>query len=346
MHSPVKNLIKWLSVFNLKFSIIFGMDGKSKYFLLFGALLVIALAVTLSTKSPSGSETAFPESEKLVVGAQNNLGLSLFFIAREKGFFREQGLDVETAMFSAGPEINEAMLGDRVDVGLMGDMPVITIASKIPVKVFSTVVTGRYRRRIMVPMDSDVRNITDLNGKKMGLKKGGAMYTNWLLIEKYYGVKASQIVDVDNPNQPDALRTKQIDAIFTKEPVSSTIEMNRWGRWVPVEQVPGLSDPLVAIAKESTLKKRPEAIRKFIRALKKAESFVKDNPDESAQVMSNIISLPLNVTKRVMQFDNYTTATTQEVYQDFDLVAGSMIEDGIITKKPENLFDMSYYDSA
>ncbi|MCX6695849.1 MAG: ABC transporter substrate-binding protein [Candidatus Altiarchaeota archaeon] len=318
---------------------------KYKIYAIIAVVFLLALALIYAGVYSGPKPESKPDT-KLVVGVQNGLGFTMFYVAKEKGFFNSTGVELDIKTFSSAAEINEAMLGGSIELGLMGDSSTIILAAKKPVKVVATIVTGVYRRRVLVPMDSGVKNISDLDGKRIGLKKGGALHTGWLLIERYYGIKSSEILDIDYVNMPEALKTKQVDAVYAKEPTCSLIELKGYGKWVPVEPVPGMSDPLVVVATSKALSEKNESVVKFIRALKNAESFIKDNPEESVEIMSNVASLPLNVTKRVMEFDRYTANTTEEVYSDFEMVADLMTEEGTISKKPEGLFDMTYYDMA
>jgi len=318
------------------------MNATSGYTLVV-ALIVAAAAAFFYFGDEQKAEPKV--DEKLTIGAQNTVLSALFHIARAKGFFKDEGVEVETKIMSSGPAANEAILAGEVDMISTSESAII-IATKIPSKVIVTLSIGKNRRRIMVPPDSDVRNISDLSGKRIGMKKTGSFYGNWLLFEKYYGIKAAEVVDIESNNLPEALRTKQVDAVFSREPISSLIEAKGYGRWVHVMQVPGMEESTVFIAKESTLKQKPEAVKKFIHALKKAEIFMKENPNESVEIMARVVSLPYNITARSMEFSIYTTNTTKEVIESYDMVADFFLNDSIITKKPDDLFDLRYYNTA
>ncbi|WP_246642246.1 ABC transporter substrate-binding protein [Rhizobium laguerreae] len=73
-------------------------------------------------------------------------------IAEEKGYFRDEGLNVELKGFGDGPVIQQAVAGGEIDVAYIGAPPVYQWAArgleaKIIAKVMESLVFRRIERR-------------------------------------------------------------------------------------------------------------------------------------------------------------------------------------------------------
>ncbi|MDZ7580851.1 MAG: ABC transporter substrate-binding protein [Deltaproteobacteria bacterium] len=81
------------------------------------AKLVVFVMVLALVLGLSGPATA----EKVKVGYLHTLAVDgQFWIAMEKGFFKDQGLEMEPIKFTSGIPLMQALTGGGVDVAIMG----------------------------------------------------------------------------------------------------------------------------------------------------------------------------------------------------------------------------------
>jgi ABC-type nitrate/sulfonate/bicarbonate transport system substrate-binding protein len=81
-------------------------------------LLIFLQVVSLLLQScASGQQEALPDLGTIQIGYLPTLGYSAFFLAEEKGYFKEQGLDVELTMFKSGSEMIVPLSTGQLDVG-------------------------------------------------------------------------------------------------------------------------------------------------------------------------------------------------------------------------------------
>ena len=64
------------------------------------------------------------ELQHATVGIQTSPAMALVMVAKDKGFFEKQGLDVELKEFAAGKDALAAFLGGSLDFSISGDVPV------------------------------------------------------------------------------------------------------------------------------------------------------------------------------------------------------------------------------
>ena len=104
------------------------------------ALLLCLILIFNSACAQSNSERA-----KIRLGyIQSDLHHLPAFVAMDKGFFQQQGLDVEVAgVFRAGPELMSAFAARELDAGYVGLAPAITAAanSNAPIRIIAQVNT-------------------------------------------------------------------------------------------------------------------------------------------------------------------------------------------------------------
>jgi len=116
------------------------MKKNSSYILIVLAILIIGMAIVAgctgsknpaTTPSSSTQATTPVSSAKLTplnVGYLPNNGHALIFIAKEKGFFEKNGLDVTLSQFQNSAEGTNAILAKKVDVGGFGLTPLVFIS--------------------------------------------------------------------------------------------------------------------------------------------------------------------------------------------------------------------------
>jgi NitT/TauT family transport system substrate-binding protein len=115
------------------------MKKHRSYLLVALALLVIATVVfagctgsdksaTTPSSSAQASTTATAQLKSLNVGYLPNNGHALIFIAKEKGFFEKQGLNVELFQFQNSADGTNAIIAKKINVGGFGLAPLIFIS--------------------------------------------------------------------------------------------------------------------------------------------------------------------------------------------------------------------------
>jgi len=97
---------------------------KKAIFLLVAVVMVVTTGMTASctgTKKPTGP------LEKVTIGiSATSLLASLVHIAEERGYFLEEGIDVEVKGYPTGKDALAATLSGELDMGTVGDTPIVS----------------------------------------------------------------------------------------------------------------------------------------------------------------------------------------------------------------------------
>lgn len=259
--------------------------------LLFIVLLIILPACNSSTvagtEGKANAKDAKDAKAKFTVSVAN-MGLSNLHVIKEKGWLEEElakiGADVEWSNHPAGPPINEGLASKRIDLAVLGEGAILSgINNKLDVKLVSLLSNGLYGvNYLIVPANSDIKEIADLKGKKIGVQLGTSHHVFLLKALKTADlqlddVKAVNLVITDA--QP-AFQTGQLDAWVTADPFAQ-IELNKNGaKLIASGESLDVVSPTFYIARGAFAKEHPEAVEIFLKVIDRALQLEKENHEE------------------------------------------------------------------
>jgi len=241
------------------------MNSMKRFVLavLIGAMM---LAGCSGTAAPASNA---PTKIRLPMGYIANVQYAPFYIAVDKGYFKEAGLDIEfdyrfetdgMKLVGANQLPFAVVSGEQVPLARQQGLPVVYVMQwwkKYPVAVVSLA-------------EKNLKTPADLVGKSVGLPGFfGASYAGWRGLLYKAGVKESDIKTQDiGFTQVAALQQGKVDAAvvyINNEP----IQLRAAGLNVNVIDV---SDAVTMVANgivtnEQTIKDKPELVRGFVRAL-------------------------------------------------------------------------------
>ena len=85
---------------------------------------------SVSSAEPTSESTQALEKTSFNLGHLNSTAHVLGFVAKEEGYFEEEGLDVNLTLFSSAAELSTGLESDKLDVAFIGSVPSITFQSQ------------------------------------------------------------------------------------------------------------------------------------------------------------------------------------------------------------------------
>jgi NitT/TauT family transport system substrate-binding protein len=195
--------------------------------------VLVASCGPAATPSTSGP-TATPAPAKLKVGELGTTGDAPLYIALEKGYFREQNLDIEFVRFGSALDMIAPLSARQIDVGSGGIGAGLfnAFSQGIPIKlVAETVRTPESWRSNAWFVRSDLKDTiktpADLKGRTVSLAATCTVIDTELsvLLEKG-GLRRSDITvrTVAYADNPAAFASKSIDFTYGFEPYATTFQ--------------------------------------------------------------------------------------------------------------------------
>lgn len=245
-----------------------------------------ALAAAVLMLASGALTTAAAETFKL--GHSTWVGYGPFFVAQEKGYFKEEGLDLELVTIEDVKVRFAALAAGRIDA-------MATTVDTMPLYLKPGGTEYRYLFAVDdskggdgVVANKDIKSIADLKGKKVAFSEGSVsqFYINVLLKEA--GLKQSdiEVINMTAGDAGSAFVSGQVDAAVTWEPWLTRGKQAPHGRLLTdSSEKPGLITDVV-LAPVEVIKSRRAEVQALYRGWNRAVEFVKSNPTEAYAIMA------------------------------------------------------------
>jgi len=214
-----------------------------------------------------------------------------YAVAKEKGYFKEAGLDVTGFLTSAGGGTTvRNVLASELPYGDVA-LPAVIAAAQQGLEltiVHAGVASVADQVWITRKDDQRVKTVQDLAGKKLGYsspKSVTDMITSMMLDANGLTGKVERKSIGGVGSGLTALREGAVDMTYVTQPVWAREKNNFRLVFNSTEWAPRVMQT-VGVVKTEFLKKNPDLIRGIIEARRKAVEFIKSNPDESAKIMA------------------------------------------------------------
>jgi NitT/TauT family transport system substrate-binding protein len=253
-------------------------------------IAVTLLAAVLAAALAAGCGSAPARARVVRLGyLRNDLHQLAYYVAREKGFFTEEGLDVrEAGAFSAGPEEMSAFSAGDLDIGYVGAAPCITFVSQEMADVKIVAQANTNGTSILVRPGLDVSDVSGLRGRTVAIP-GMSTMQDFILRTALMqaGVDAAEvkIIVVKPPEMLPALSSAQVDGAVVWEPYPSMAVAQNAGRvLINSSKVLPNHPCCMVVASSSFIEKDPDTVKRFVAAHCKATDYIRANPLEAADM--------------------------------------------------------------
>lgn len=276
---------------------------------LVGIVLVVALSGFFFTE----------KNTALKVGIVTTPASALIQIAYEKGFFKDEGLNVDLEKFAAGKLALQAFLAHQIDFTFVGDVPLtLALMQGNNFYILTQVVENTSDNRVLVIKDGS-KNATEyfLNKKRKLSTTIGATpeyYTYKFL--KYYGIpwdKVEIVAQMPSAMIP-AISTKSVDGISIFEPYPF-LAKQKLAEQTEIYSIPdSIYSSLYVVAADKTwIDNNPQQAKAFLRALIKAENYIKTNPIASKNIVANITGFSFETIDGIWNDYNFKVIFTNNI---------------------------------
>lgn len=283
-----------------------------------------------------------------------NLG-SQIVIARDKGFFKDAGLDVTINYFPSGGDLMAAMVGRSVQIGSSGATPTITLRARpYPIKILSQISDISDAQQIIV--NSSITSLDALYGKKIALMKNTSSQALFEAFAKAYGFDANKVeLTYMAPTEMlSSFSRGDVDAISLWEPFTTRARNLFKGKILVTgtqSYIPGklgeqriYGDHSVLFSTETFISEHPATIKAVLTALARSDDYIEKHESEASKILAKEFGIDPGDMTHIMMENRYTLAIDDQLADDIDHLTDFLYNQKNIQSKPtaRSWIDPSY----
>ena len=216
----------------------------------------------------------------------------VFFIAREKGYYREEGLDLDLIVMPAAVA-TQALIGGNVEFVGTGGAGIVPVLRGAPLQFLFV---GFYRPQYWLYAKPEIRSVEDLKGKKVGVSSIGSGPDSLLrVVLKKHGLDETRDVTImaigSGAARLVALKARSVDASMLTPP-SNFMAREAGFR----ELVSFIDQDLVElqgsiVMRQALIKSDPVLVEKLVRATLKGLLYFRGNRAGAISALARFLSM-------------------------------------------------------
>ncbi|MFF7654480.1 ABC transporter substrate-binding protein [Streptomyces sp. NPDC007983] len=327
------------------------------------ALVSVVAAATLTSCAEEPKDAEGKGGKNITVGLTYtpNIQFSPFYVAAEKGYYKDAGLKVTLRHHGAAEDLFGALKSGKEDVVYAGgdEMLQARASDNLPVVDIATFYQ-KYPVGLIVPKDSGIRKPADLKGRKIGTPGPfGETYFGLLALLKEGGLspKQAKIQNIGFTQQA-ALTGNKVEGVmgYLNNDAISFEEAGKEVRAITLDSG-DKGDPLVGVglgAKKEVLDKRGDDMKKFVAATLRGLRYAMDDPDGTIKLSEKYVPglrgekqrknamAVLKATMPMMKTERGEVGVNDP--QTWARMADFMYDQGLLEKTvtPEDAYDNGY----
>lgn len=321
--------------FIYKLLLAFFMDIKKLYlslFMLFAVLITGCGSVEGNIIADNVNED---EPIKITLAEMKAPVSAPITIAHLKGFYEDEGLDVDVKSFSIGRLGIDALINGGADFGNTGDFVTMNMIYRGgDLKVISTYFRDDESLSIVGKKSAGIENVNDLEGKRVGVAIGTPLEMYLYNLAKKYDIDYDKIekINIAIPDMPSALNKGSIDAYSSVEPFITPIAKSLGNDSTVIFEKDVYEATGILLATNKVISDKPEAVEKFNNAINMGIEFLNDNPEEAYSILADYYGSDVETIRLSIERTNFI----------LDFNKGKLIED--LKEEYELGVELNYLD--
>lgn len=289
---------------------------------------------------------------KIIVGLSSvNIAFLPAYVTQDKGFFKDEGLDVVFVMFNAGSTNLQALMGG--DVQIMGSAFVETLggrAAGFDVKNFWGICN-------LMPFElyshANFRSMKEAKGKRFAISRFGSL-TDFLTRAtlQHHGVDPKDVTILQIGSTPArfaALAAGAVDASVVWFPVTEIAKNQGYRKLFDLKEIFPQWPYETFAARETWLSKERDQATRFLRAYQKGVKYTQENKNDSVGIIKKYVKMdPAYAPAGYDEYRDSFPLNGQIAEKVVPTVIEQELEAGRLKKKitVEDLIDRSFMKTA
>jgi NitT/TauT family transport system substrate-binding protein len=271
------------------------------------AMLVVAGCGDDGGSSGGGSKEG--GVTKVKVGVLPISNVAPLYLGMEKGFFKEEGLEIEPSIGQSGNELVTGMVSGSTQFAFLGYVPLMSARGQgLPVKVVANADNGAAAAKdewtlLLSKKGSPIKKPADLAGKTIAvnaLKGVGEVEIKAALDKRGVDPNSIKLLEIPFPEMPAALDKGRVDVIWAPEPFLTQV-LGQGGQNVeaPLTTLGSKFPNGTYGTTEKQIAEDKDLVERFARAINKSSDYATAHPDEARATIPTFTKIPPELAKKI-----------------------------------------------
>lgn len=278
-----------------------------------GKIIILWLAAILGPCGLLAPGNAAAAPVKICYGSASS---ALLPIAREQGFFKALGVEVELLPYTSGKDSLQAMLDGKCDLATVAQTPVVhhSLRRRDFLILTSLSVSDDFEK-IIVRQDRGINGPADLAGRRFALPK---FATQHYLLDTYLTTNGlrPEAVERRYVHHNEALklfRAGEVDGIVHREPEVAHLLAEFGGRAKALDSRGLCVSAYLLVGRRDFSESQPRVVEKLLRGLVQAEDYARRQPAAAQKIAARVYGADREQIKLIWGLHNYRISLDQSL---------------------------------
>lgn len=299
-------------------------------------------------------------AHKYTIGLGPFAGFGALYLAQDKGFFKDVGLDVDLQVLTGVAERNSALEAGRIDA-LAAPVDYFVLAAGNNLKATLAMAIDESNGADGIVATSSIKSISDLRGKKVAYQRGlpSEFFLRVLLMQNGLSFQDIRPIDMETAQGGAAFISHQVDAAVIWDPWLTKAVQEGGGHLLASSKTyPNLIVDCLGF-NQHTIAQSPADVQKIVNAVLRAIAYAKAHPEESNGLMAPHFQVDAPQFGLILQGINFADLARNRVYFGTEKAPGPIFDvanrasavwqdAGIIqhSVSPKDIIDVRFIEEA
>ncbi|NUQ62077.1 MAG: ABC transporter substrate-binding protein [Pirellulales bacterium] len=296
---------------------------------------ILLLGIAVQRFSQRQPQAYHGPVERIVLAAEMVPHASPVWIAEDRGYFREQGIELQVRACESGRTALRNMLNQPgIDMATAAQTPVIHSSfHRDDYAIVAGMVYSDTDIKLLARRDRGIAAAQDLKGKTVGITSGssGHFFLSLFLAHHWLQLSDVKTADLEPARLARALAEGEVDAIATWEPHIHRAQEALGDRAVLFPSRAIYREDFYFVASKPFIAQRSAPLKRFLRAIEKAQQFILKNRRQAMDIVQRRLNLQSEILDATWDEYVFGLFLDQSILDSLEDEARWAVENGLAT---------------